>query len=168
MVLVDHQIEYLCERGLFEPYDPELINPNSIDVRIGNTAIFETIFGLDQSISLENTSKEFPILIKPQEFFLSCTLEIFTFPSNICGEFKLKSSRAREGWGHSLAGWIDSCFHNSVLTLELRNNLNHGCLPLYKGLKIGQIILFDNEIPRATYAQKGKYNGDRATQRSKD
>jgi dCTP deaminase len=166
MVLVDRQIKLLCEQGLLTPYDIELINPDSIDVRIGNTAIFEDYTGLNIKVSLEDTTKDAPLLIMPQQFFLSCTLEIFNFPNNICGEFKLKSSRAREGWGHSLAGWIDSCFHNSVLTLELRNNLNHGCLPLYKGLKIGQIVLYETKIPKATYAKTGRYNNFKNTQGS--
>ena len=131
------------------------------------TAIFEDFNGLKTDCDLKWTSIYEPILIKPQEFFLSCTLEVFNFPSNICGEFKLKSSRAREGWGHSLAGWIDSCFNNSVLTLELRNNLNHGCLPLYKGLKIGQIILFQCDRPLVTYAETGRYNNNLETTRSK-
>jgi dCTP deaminase len=170
MPLVDHQIRKLCENGLLTPYDPELINPNSIDVRIGTTAIFEVqdAFGHSywKDYDLSETSKQKPILIAPQEFFLSCTIEVFNFPSNICGEFKLKSSRAREGWGHSLAGWIDSCFNNSVLTLELRNNLRFSHLPLYQGLKIGQIILFECEEPEATYDKTGRYNHKLQTTRS--
>ena len=35
--LVDHQIRTLCrEMGLVEPFDPDLVQPASIDVRLGN------------------------------------------------------------------------------------------------------------------------------------
>lgn len=34
MILPDHQIAVLGQRGMVTPFDPELLNPASIDVRL--------------------------------------------------------------------------------------------------------------------------------------
>ena len=58
-----------------------------------------------------------------------------------------------------LAGWIDPGFHGSRLTLELKNETKYTDLPLYPGLKIGQIVFHKmNNVPQASYAVTGNYN----------
>jgi deoxycytidine triphosphate deaminase len=49
MTLVDWQIKDLCEKGLVKPFDNNLINPSSIDIRIGVSAIIDTPRGLIDS-----------------------------------------------------------------------------------------------------------------------
>lgn len=106
MVLVDFQIMSLCEQGLLTPYDQSLVNPASVDLRIGNTAEIETESGW-QRIKLDDYSADAPLRVFPHEFMLVATLEVLSIPNNICAEFKLKSSRAREGWNHAFAAFVD-------------------------------------------------------------
>lgn len=167
-VLVDWQIEKLClEQNFLEPYDPAMLNPASIDLRIGNTLKRETIFGGWKDVDLLNYSKEKPYWLYPKQFILAGTLEVFNMTSTIAGEFKLKSSRAREGYEHLNAGFADPQWNGSVLTMEIFNVRCFKRLPIYPGLRIGQFIVFPCEQPRKTYQATGRYNGDRTVMASK-
>ena len=67
-----------------------------------------------------------------------------------------------------LAGWCDPGWHGSKLTLELQNARKMHSLPLYPGLKIGQIIFFEmSERPIKSYAVTGHYNNDKTVSGSK-
>ena len=166
VILVDYQIQSLCEQGLLDPYDPEMINPASVDVRIGESAIIETEYGWREH-ELTQYTKEKPLWVEPKEFLLVATLETFNLPNRVCGEFKLKSSRAREGWNNCLAVWIDPKFVGSKLTMELINECRFTRLPLYPGLRIGQIILHPCNPPLRDYGMTGRYLGDMAVAGSK-
>lgn len=156
-ILVDWEIKALCNQGLLEPFDPHLINPASVDVRIGRTAKLETPDGWIDC-DLAEYSKDKPLLIAPKEFLLVATLETFKMPDNVSGEFRLKSSRAREGWNNCLAVWLDPKFTGSKLTLELINECRFSFLPLYPELRIGQIILHSCNRPYKNYLDTGRYN----------
>ena len=39
MILPDYEIVCLARRGLVNPYDPELVNPASLDVRLGENLL---------------------------------------------------------------------------------------------------------------------------------
>ena len=105
-------------------------------------------------------SQEEPYLLRPGQFVLAQTLETFAIPRDLSAQFLLKSSRAREGLGHLLAGWIDPGWHGSVLTLELQNVRQLQCVPLWPGMRIGQIVFHTlAERPQVTYDQTGRYNG---------
>ena len=96
----------------------------------------------------------------PGEFCLAETEEIFNIPDSISAQFALKSSRGREGYENLLAGWVDPGF-SGRLTLELVNVRRHWDLPLYPGMKIGQIVFFKmSSIPVNSYSKVGRYNGD--------
>lgn len=159
-VLVDWQIKKLCLEGMLQPFDPQFLNPASLDIRVGDTALLETPSGQKQ-INLWEYSKSKPYSLLPGEYALVGSFEIFNLPPNIAAEFKLKSSRAREWYQHMLAAWIDPGFSNSVLTMELSNANPYNTLPLYPGLRIGQIIFHSlAATPEKTYQQTGRYNGD--------
>lgn len=157
MLLVDWEIKNLCDAGLVTPFDEELINPSSVDVRIGYTALQDTETGFRDYPQFKKHTKDYPYRLMPNECLLVATLENFKLPSNIACELKLKSSRAREGLSHALAGWIDNGF-NGVLTLELKNYSQYREIPIYPGLRIGQLIVFDTSQPTKTY-EKGRYSG---------
>ena len=89
-------------------------------------------------------------------------------PENIAGLFFLKSSRAREGYENLHAGYADPGWNGSVLTLELKNSRQLLPLPLYPGMKIGQMVFFRmSQKPVLSYAQVGHYNKDLSTTGSK-
>ena len=97
-ILCDHQIVSLVRRSLVSPYDPELVNPASLDVRLGENLLVEsplTSYMVHRSIS--GHTQEEPFLLQPHEFVLAETLEEFQLPDCVAGQLALKSSRAREG-----------------------------------------------------------------------
>lgn len=167
-VLVDHQIEALCLAGMVAPYDRALLNPASLDVLLGDTLLIESAESRDLvPYPLHRHSEADPYHWQPGQFLLAPTRETFNMPETVAGEFRLKSSRAREGADQALAVWLDPGWRGSVLTLELRNNRQLHWLPLWPGMKIGQIIFHPCEAPRRDYSETGRYNHDRTVMGSK-
>lgn len=166
MVLVDYQIQSLCEAGMVKPYHKQMINPCSLDIRVGHSIMVETEKGWEK-IDISDRTLENPVMLKPQEFILVASLEIFNIPNNICAEFALKSSTARDGYDHASSSWIDAGWKNSVLTMEIRNNRRFKSLPIYPYLRIGQIVFFPCNPPVHNYYQTGKYNHDLSVQSNK-
>lgn len=167
--LCDWQIEQLCiERGLVHPFDPNLINPASIDIRVGELILLpDSEPGVWIHTCIKDYSKEAPYMVKPFQFLLAESLETFYFPDNICGQFILKSSRGREGWQHCLAGFCDPGWNGSKLTMELYN-VSRWDLPIYPELRIGQIEFRRMDAgPARSYAETGRYNNDKTVKSSK-
>jgi len=108
-------------------------------------------------------------VLSPGEFVLASTREIFNLPADIAAEYKLKSSMARNGLEHLNAGFCDPYWHNSKLTLELKNITEEHDLLLREGMKIGQIVFFRTKpVPKEHgYAAKGQYNNQKKVQESK-
>ena len=164
-VLCDWEIKNLCEAGMIEGYAQDLINPASLDVRLGGRLMIEVADTKDfVNVDISHRTENNPYRLMPGEFCLAETKEIFHIPDTLSAQFVLKSSRAREGYENLLAGWIDPGFgltKGSRLTLELVNARRHWDLPLYPGMKIGQIVFFKmSSIPINSYSKVGRYNGD--------
>jgi len=168
-VLCDWEIKNLCEAGMIEGYAEDLINPASLDVRLGGRLMIEVADTKDfVNVDISHRTSKNPYRLMPGEFCLAETEEIFNIPDSISAQFVLKSSRAREGYENLLAGWIDPGFSGSRLTLELVNARRHWDLPLYPGMKIGQIVFFGmSSIPINSYSKVGRYNGDLRVNASK-
>lgn len=189
LLLVDWEIHDLAKSGMVEPYDPKYLNPNSLDVTLGNILLTETDNGFNSrayrhpyeyydernfweerswdTLDISKDSDYFPSWLYPGQFMLGHTEQVFCLPANITAQFNLKSSRAREGYGHALAGLCDAGWHDSTLTLELHNN-SKTPLPLYPGLRIGQLVFFKLEnTPNFDYSSTGRYNHDKIVQISK-
>jgi dCTP deaminase len=169
MPLCDWQILSRCEGGMVEGYDPELINPASLDVRLGGTLLIESAQSRDLvSYPLAGHSEDNPYELRPGQFCLAQTVEVFNLPDDIAAQFMLKSSRAREGLEHLMAGYCDPGWHGSVLTLELHNSRQLWPVGLWPGMKIGQMVFhLMNERPARSYAVTGHYNGDATVHASK-
>ena len=170
MVLPDHEIKRLCvEHAMVVPFNQDLLNPASIDLLLGDHLMIEDPMNIEQRlISIKGYSQENPYWLRPGEFALAETQETFNLPDHISAQFVLKSSRARSGYSHMLAGWCDPGWHGSKLTLELQNARRMHALPLYPGLKIGQMIFFEMQsMPIMSYAQTGHYNNDTQVSASK-
>jgi dCTP deaminase len=197
MILVDHQIADLC-RGkvpeelqfyysslwadiprqclpMVEPFDPSLINPASLDIRIGETAKLRTYTNTSNgwrqggynSFDISNFSQSEPYFFQPGDRLLVASLETINLPNFLCAQFRLKSSRGREWYEHMEAGFVDPGFHGSKLTMEI---INMDCepLPIYPGLKMGQLIFsLTLGIPDKDYSVTGRYNGDKTVEASK-
>ncbi|MHA2084787.1 MAG: dCTP deaminase [Candidatus Thorarchaeota archaeon] len=163
MILPDFEIARLCvEQNLLTPYEQDLVNPASIDIRLGTTLLIEEEehSGL-RKIDIGACTKKNPFPLGPGQFVLAESLEIFKVPNSIAGQFALKSSLARAGFEHLLAGWIDPGFCNSVLTLELKNALEYHNIFIWPGMRIGQVVWHRMSAePIVSYSETGRYNGD--------
>lgn len=167
-ILPDVEILTLVRRGLVTPFDHELVNPASLDVRLGERLLVEVPDSYElQPQSIAGCSQEEPYLLRPHEFVLAETLEEFKLVECIAGQLALKSSRAREGLEHLLAGYIDPGYQGR-LTLELQNARSLHPVPIWPGMRIAQIVFHKlSMLPSKDYAMTGRYYGDKTVQGSK-
>lgn len=168
-ILADWQITARCNGGMVTPFDPELVNPASLDVRLGDTLLIESAESPELvPYPLHQHTQENPYLLKPGQFVLAQTIEAFHLPDDIAAQFMLKSSRARSGLEHLMAGYCDPGWHGSVLTLELHNSRQLHPVALWPGMKIGQMVFHQMAAtPQRSYAVTGRYNGDATVQGSR-
>lgn len=161
-ILVDHQIADLClGNRMVVPYHQKHLNPASLDVTIGDSLLYETEEGGWRQVDLSVFDKQEPLWLNPKEFVLVATDETFNLPDTVGAEFRIKSSRAREGYNNILAVWCDPGWHGSKLTLEITNESRYRRLPIYPGLKIGQMVFHQMAAtPESSYAVTGRYNND--------
>lgn len=161
------ELAKLVEQGVINA-DPANINGASIDITLGDEIMLEgyrTLPYVDlmekESLSMvgHNMSGD-GYMLKPGEFILATSVETFNLPNNIACEYKLKSSLARSGLQHLMAGWCDPGWYGSKLTLELKNVTERHFLMLRPGMKIGQMVFFKcDPVPEEnSYAAKGQYN----------
>lgn len=170
--IVDFQIRELCRNsGMVDPFNSDLINPASIDVRLGNMIKAEGQTHGPSDRRREwidyhlNDDEEY--ILKPGEFILAHTKEFVRIPNNIEANFQLKSSRGREGINHLLAGYIDPGFHGQV-TLELQNVKTRHSVKLKPGMLIGQLRFSKlDQTPLRPYSLTGRYMNDTGAVQSK-
>lgn len=176
MILTYNQLRASVHDGVLTPVPESHINGASIDVTLGRYLQIEDPRGglVDLSDKAGPGMRQHDLLeafyaLAPGEFVLAQTMEVFNLPLDLAAEFRLKSSVARAGLDQALAVWCDPGWHGSVLTMELRNNLRHHQLVLRAGMKIGQVVFHQGDpVPdAASYATRGRYNGDTTAQQSK-
>lgn len=161
-----NDMSFLLDLPMVVPFDPELVNPASLDIRVGNTAKIRTRSGY-RDIDLSKYSKDIPYCLRQGDRVLIESLETFNLPSFICAQFSLKSSRAREWYEQIEAGFCYPGWHGSKLTMEIIN-MDLNPLPLYTGLRIGQLTFsLMLAIPERDYSGTGKYNKDAQAMESK-
>ena len=181
MLLSDRDIRSEVSDGnlSIDPFDPALVQPSSVDVRLDN--LFRVFNNTrythidpaqrqDELTTLVEPADGEPFVLHPGEFVLGSTLEICSLPDYLAGRLEGKSSLGRLGLlTHSTAGFIDPGFSGHI-TLELSNFAN---LPitLWPGMKIGQLCLFrlssPSENPYGSAAVGSKYQGQRGPTPSK-
>ena len=157
MLLSDRDLQAAIKAGrlALDPYEPELVQPSSIDVRLDRmfrvfnnvkyTHIDPSIQQDDLTTAIDTPDGE-PFELHPGEFVLGSTLEIVTLPDDLAARLEGKSSLGRLGLvTHSTAGFIDPGFSGHV-TLEL-SNLANLPITLWPGMKIGQICVFELSSP---------------------
>jgi dCTP deaminase len=175
MVLSDQAIRREIETGRIgiDPYDPALMQPSSLDVRVDRLfrvfrnsryPFIDVKADQDELTELVEVDGDGPFILHPGEFVLGSTLERVTLPDDLVARLEGKSSLGRLGLLiHSTAGFIDPGFDGHV-TLELSNVAN---LPItiYPEMKIGQLSFVQMSEPAETpYGAGGlgsKYQGQR-------
>ena len=175
MVLADRTITRLLAEARIEiePYDPSLLQPSSVDVRVdryfrvfrNNRYAYINVMERQEDLTepVEISEGE-PFILHPGELVLGSTLERIRLPDDLVARLEGKSSLGRLGLLiHSTAGFIDPGWNGHV-TLELSNVAN---LPItiYHGMKIGQLSFMEltepAESPYGTAALGSKYQDQR-------
>lgn len=180
MLLAHPELVEIVKQGYITDVDESSINAASIDLTLGHDFLFEgapgqrgnyQVIDLSKRESIqwrrdENRSSAGYIDLLPGEFVLAHTVEKFFMPDDMSAEYSLKSSLARNGLEHMLAGWIDPGFTNSVLTLEFKNVSRFHALRLRPGMPIGQVKMFRHTrvAPEKSYRARGRYNDDASVQ----
>ncbi|WP_462334467.1 dCTP deaminase [Varibaculum cambriense] len=175
MLLSDRDIAKLCASGEIEidPYDPQMIQPASIDVRLDRYfrlfdnhkySVIDPALPQDDLTHLVDVGQSAPFVLHPGEFVLGSTLERVQLANNLAARLEGKSSLGRLGLlTHSTAGFIDPGFNGHV-TLELSNTATMPIL-LYPGMKIGQLCFFQlsssAEKPYGSRERGSRYQGQR-------
>jgi dCTP deaminase len=169
LILPDIEIRRLCDAGMVTPFDPSLVNPASLDVRLGHQLLIESCQSPQLvPYPLDQHSEADPYLLQPGQFVLAPTLETFNLPPTTAAQFVLKSSRAREGLEHLLAGYCDPGWSGSVLTMELHCSRQLHPVKLWPGMKIGQMVFHRMAAtPERDYSLTGRYNNDQTVMESR-
>ena len=181
MLLSDRDLKAEINNGRvnLEPYDPKMVQPSSIDVRLDR--FFRTFENhkyahIDPAedqpdlTRLVETPANEPFILHPGEFVLGSTYEVVSLPDDLAGRLEGKSSLGRLGLlTHSTAGFIDPGFSGHI-TLEL-SNVATLPIKLWPGMKIGQLCLFrlssPAEHPYGSAIYGSKYQGQRGPTASK-
>ena len=175
MLLSDRDIRSEIDNGrvVLDPWDPAMIQPSSVDVRLDKYfRLFDNhkypfIDPAEEQPELTRLVEVDPdeaFILHPGEFVLASTLEQVSLPDDIAARVEGKSSLGRLGLlTHATAGFVDPGFTGHV-TLELSNVAN---LPitLWPGMKIGQLCFFEltspAEHPYGSPQYSSRYQGQR-------
>ena len=164
--LIDRRIRELCiAKQMITPFSEQAVQPCSYDVHLGENLEIEDAYGFHR-VDFSQYSQDYPLWITPGQFLLGQTVEYVRLPDNVEAHLHLVSSRAREGLQHAVSGLVD-CGWNGVLTLELKNNLQFGEIPIYPNLRIAQLTFFEY-AENAEKPYRGRYFGDRDVSCAKD
>lgn len=153
MIWEDSKIIRYCERrGLVDPYEPPLVNPASIDLRLGNRIRMAESVGWSVAIEFDEYD------LQPGEFVLCHSLEYVKIPLFAAAVLYSKSSSGRIGLEHLHTCFIDSGFCGE-LTFEF-HNVAPWNIKLVAGMRVMQMVLHDlSALPMKDYSQTGRYQG---------
>ena len=175
MLLSDRDILAEVDAGqiALNPWDPAMLQPSSIDVRLDRFfRVFENhrYPHIDPAEEQPELTRLIEVgdgeafVLHPGEFVLGSTWEQVSLPATVAARLEGKSSLGRLGLlTHSTAGFIDPGFSGHV-TLELSNMAT---LPvkLWPGMKIGQLCFFrlssEAEHPYGSQKYGSRYQGQR-------
>lgn len=157
MILTGPEIHARIERGEIKvsPYDPTLIQPNSLDFHLGDTIGWYTDEVLD--CARKNAFEEHPIptdgmALSPDRIYLAPTRERIG-SDTVVPIIRAKSSIARLGlFVHVTADLIDLGSYGQ-LTLQL--HCSGAPVVIYPGMLIGQVTFWETTGERVLY--DGKY-----------
>ncbi|MDZ8173001.1 dCTP deaminase [Microbacterium xanthum] len=175
MLLSDRDIraEVQAERIGIAPWDAQMVQPSSVDVRLDRYfrlfdnhkyPFIDPAEDQPDLTHLIEVDPEEPFILHPGEFALGSTFEQVTLPDDVAARLEGKSSLGRLGLlTHSTAGFIDPGFSGHV-TLEL-SNVATLPIKLWPGMKIGQLCFFrlssPTENPYGSGPYANRYQGQR-------
>ncbi len=175
MLLSDRDIRAELDSGrvVLDPYDAEMVQPSSVDVRIDRYfrlfdnhkyPVIDPAQAQPDLTRLVEVAGDEAFVLHPGEFVLASTYEVVSLPDDVAARLEGKSSLGRLGLlTHSTAGFIDPGFSGHV-TLEL-SNVATLPIKLWPGMKIGQLCFFrlssPAEHPYGSSGYGSRYQGQR-------
>lgn len=162
MILSDRDIDHLIKTGksfLVNPFDEEMLQPNSVDLSLGSE--LKTLNGKIIDLS-QDTYK-----LKPKEFLLGSTIEKVAMPYDLCRHIDGKSSIGRLGVFIENSGFVDSGFVGNI-TLEIYNASDKEFELVY-GMPICQILFqtLTSRVMKPYGARNNHYQDSEGTVTSK-
>lgn len=175
MLLSDRDIRAEIDAGrvVLDPWDPAMVQPSSVDVRLDRYfrlfdnhkyPFIDPAQDQPDLTRLVEVDPEEGFVLHPGEFVLASTLETVTLPDDLAARVEGKSSLGRLGLlTHATAGFVDPGFSGHV-TLELSNVATLPIM-LWPGMKIGQFCFMrltsPAENPYGSEAYGSHYQGQR-------
>lgn len=175
MLLSDRDIraEVNAGRVVLDPWDPAMVQPSSVDVRLDRYfrlfdnhkyPVIDPAQDQPELTRLVEVNPAEGFVLHPGEFVLGSTLETVTLPDDLAARVEGKSSLGRLGLlTHATAGFVDPGFSGHV-TLELSNVATLPIM-LWPGMKIGQFCFMrltsPAEHPYGSATYGSHYQGQR-------
>jgi dCTP deaminase len=156
-VLSDGTIRRLVDEGRIriDPWDPGMVQPASVDLRLGDSfRVFHNfrVPAIDLAEPPTNLTEHVvvddgdPFVIHPGEFCLGRTQEWVELPDDLVARIEGKSSLGRLGLiVHATAGFVDPGW-KGTLTLEI-TNLTRVPIILWPGKPIAQLSFMTLDRP---------------------
>ncbi|MDN5796775.1 MAG: dCTP deaminase [Intrasporangium sp.] len=176
MLLSDKDIRAEVDSGrvVLDPWDPEMVQPSSVDVRLDRyfrlfdnhkyPYIDPAAEQPDLTRLVEVCGEDDAFVLHPGEFVLASSFETITLADDLAARVEGKSSLGRLGLlTHATAGFVDPGFSGHV-TLEL-SNVATLPIKLYPGMKIGQLCFFRLSSPAEHPYGSGTYGSHYQGQR---
>lgn len=174
VLLSDRDIKASLDAGRIglDPYQPELIQPSSIDVRLDRFfrlfdnhkyPFIDPAEDQPELTRLIEAKPGEPFILHPGEFVLGSTFELVTLPDNIAARLEGKSSLGLPGCSRTPRP-DSSTPASGHVTLEL-SNVATLPIKLWPGMKIGQLCFFQlsspAENPYGSEKYGSRYQGQR-------
>lgn len=169
----DIQAQIAAGRVRLDPWDPGMVQPSSVDVRLDRFfrlfdnhkyAVIDPAAEQPDLTRLVEVDPGESFILHPGEFVLGSTWEEVSLPDDIAARVEGKSSLGRLGLlTHATAGFVDPGFTGHV-TLELSNVATLPIM-LHPGMKIGQLCFVQlssaAEHPYGSDRRGSHYQGQR-------
>ena len=175
VLLSDRDIHAEIDAGrvVLDPWDPAMVQPSSIDVRMDKYfrlfdnhkyPVIDPSADQPDLTRLVEVDPDEGFVLHPGEFVLGSTLETVSLPDDLAARVEGKSSLGRLGLlTHATAGFVDPGFSGHV-TLELSNVATLPIM-LWPGMKIGQLCFIrlssPAQNPYGSAAYGSHYQGQR-------
>jgi deoxycytidine triphosphate deaminase len=167
MILSDRDLREQLRSGrlVVDPFDPDAVQPSSIDLRVGRQfrvfansryPYIDVRKPMDDLTELVEAFEDEPFILHPGEFVLATTLERVTLPDDVVGRLEGKSSLGRLGL------LIHSSLPGSEPVPVLRDGrLRSHPIEEVVGEKLtGAVVAFDPETLQVGYHEiSGWYEG---------
>jgi deoxycytidine triphosphate deaminase len=141
MVLGDLSLWKLLNDLIRDP-DPDLVNPASIDIRVGLEMRLEV--GPDQWKTVDLTAGA--AILLPGDLVRVPTLEWVMVPNGYAVELRLADPYGSQGYELSAAPWLEPGWCGTPI-LSLRNATRHTPLPVEREMRIAQLVVHQLDQP---------------------